>query len=153
MIHLKQPDVESANYAADDLGRERGYEKTRSTSFGGGMSQQAPTASWNIQQNQQWYDRPIYAPTELLNHLRQASRATGVEGRAKSPLAGSRPWGFRYPPELIDRIPKRHPDIAEYVERSERTQRLTPLSDEERNALLGRTADEAEVDAWAKFNS
>lgn len=146
VIYLRQADVESAEYAAKDLGHERGYEILKNTGFSSGMSGDLPNTSWNVQQNRQWYDRPIYSPTELLNHIPPASKATGVQGRAKSPEVGNLPWSFAYPPDLVDRLPKtNHEQIPEYVERPGRSsQRLTPLADEEKNELLGRTAHEAE---------
>ncbi len=144
VIHLRQPDVESAEYAAKDLGHERGYERIANNAYGGGTSGGTSNNSWNIQQNKQWFDRPIHSPTELLNHVQPASKALGVQGRAKSPLAGGLPWAFTYPPEKIDRMPRTHPEIPEYVERDGDSQRLPKLEDDERNALLKRTKAEAE---------
>jgi len=165
VMYLKQADVESAEYAAKDLGHERGYERVTSTGFNGSVSGGQRGSGWNINQNRQWYDRPIHSPTELLNHLRKASKEHGVEGRAKSGEAGDLPWPFSYPPDLIDAIPERHGDIPEYIKRSGETQRVRRLSDEERealertrpitteerDALIGLTPDNAEDSLWDKF--
>ena len=151
VIYLRQADVESAEYAAKDLGHERGYERRSSAQVGGGRSGDQQSENWSISQNWHWYDRPIHSPTELLNGLRPASEATGVEGRAKSPEVGHLPWPFQYPPELIDRLPRTHPQIPEYVERDDASQRLTPLAKEERDTLFNRDADEAEAEAWDRY--
>jgi hypothetical protein len=143
VIYLRQADVESANYAAEDLGRSRGTEKKTSISFGG------PDPI--ITHSSQDYDRTIFSASELLNHLPPASRARGIEGRAKSPEAGKDPWPFTYPPQFIDRIPRRRPEIAEYIEWGPETQRLPSLTREERQALLGQTDDEAERDQCNNF--
>jgi hypothetical protein len=160
VIYLQQGDLESAEYAAKDLGHDRGYETLRGISLGGvgsygGRSPEMPHASWTVQKNQHWKDRPIHSPTELMNGLPPANRANGVEGRAKSPLIGPKPWPFRYPPDLIEGIPGRHPDIPEYVRRSVGTEILSPLTEEERNALLGRSIGKAEAEAapWDRFNA
>lgn len=149
VIYLRQADVESAEYAAKDLGHERGYERVSSVSYGGGRSGNVMSENWGIQQNKQWYDRPIYSPTELLNHLRPAAAEWGIEGRAKSPEEGNLPWAFRYPPGLIDRMPKTHPQIPEYVRRDGKSQRLEPLRPEEREALTNSRPPEEEL--WDKY--
>lgn len=135
VIYLKQSDVESAEYAAKDLGHERGYERVGGVGFSGSMSGDQQSSGWSINQNRTWYDRPIHSHTELLNHLRKASKDDGIEGRAKSSEAGDRPWPFKVPPHLVDAMPQRHPDIQEYEKRGGETQRLLKLTDEERDAL------------------
>jgi len=152
VIYLRQADVDSAQYAAEDLGRERGYEKLTSQQYGGGTSGPNRSKNWGINQNQQWYDRPIHSQTELLNHLRPASASGGIEGRAKSPEVGQLPWSFTYPPDVIDRMPRTIRELfPEYSERDGGEQRLSRLTAGERNALLNRTADQAEEEEWAKF--
>lgn len=148
VIYLKQADVESAEYAAKDLGHERGYERVSSVSYGGGRNGKVVSENWGIQQTPQWYDRPIYSPTDLLNHLRPASQRSGVEGRAKSPQGGPLPWPFRYPPDLVDRMPKRHSLIREYVKQDGESQRLEPLGPEERAAL---TKTQPPEDLWDRY--
>lgn len=147
VIYLRQADVESAEYAAKDLGHERGYERVKgvSTTSSGGYE---PQSSVTISTQATWYDRPIHSPTELLNHLRPATKASGVEGRAKSPEAGNLPWPFTYPPDLIDRMPRTHPQIPEYVRRDGRSQRLKPLEDSVREAL---TKARPREELWDKY--
>jgi hypothetical protein len=127
-IYLRQPDPDSARYAADDLGHERGYEMKSSFSYGGEYV--------SVSRSPHWYDRPIYSPTDLLN-LKPASHLTGIEGIAKSAHApGKRPWSFVVPPEVVDRIPKTDPRIVEYDEWGPGAQRLRPLTDAERHVLM-----------------
>lgn len=141
VIYLRQADVESAQYAAEDLGRERGYERVSSVAYGGGKTGNNQSSNWGINQNKQWYDRPIHSHTELLNQLHTASKERGIEGRAKSPEGGPNPWPFQYPGEVIDAIPRRRKEIAEYLEWEPKAQRFPALSDEERRALLGKDAE------------
>ncbi len=162
VIYLKQGDVTSAAYAAEDLGHAWGYETIKSSGISGGMSGDVPNSSWNIQQNPQWYDRPIHPATELMNHLRPADPAWGVEGRAKCAAVGGKPFPFAYAPAEIAAIPKtsrdfedykrRDPELGEdfkaYVELMRRTQRLQPLTPEEREALLKRTTVRPESEPW-----
>ncbi|WP_165074852.1 type IV secretory system conjugative DNA transfer family protein [Paludisphaera rhizosphaerae] len=165
VMYLQQTDVESAEYASKDLGCERGFETVKSVSLGGvgsygGRSPEMPHTTWNVQKSQQWYDRPIHSPTELLNGIQPPNKTRGLHGRAKSPLVGSRPWAFWYPPDMVEGIPKRHRDIIEYEERSDDTQRLPPLTAGERKALEGLSTnltdadpEEDEAAPWHKFNS
>jgi hypothetical protein len=125
-VYLRQADLESAQYASDDLGHEQGFERRTS------WSNDARGAS--VSERKVPYDRPICPPTELLS-LRPASPQWGVEGRAKSPLAGHLPWSFVYSPGAIGAIPMTTPDIPEYIEREPEAQRLRPLTDEEKTAL------------------
>lgn len=128
VIYLRQADIDSANYAAEDLGRERGYEKKKSPSFG--------SNGVNITVNEQWYDRPFYTATELLNGLSPAHRSRGIEGRAKSAQSGPAPWPFVIPPELVDAIPRRKKDIPNYNEWEPWRQRIDQLSSMEKDAFL-----------------
>lgn len=135
VIALTQPDDESAQHAARTLGTERGYEKKAGTSFGGEY------ASINI--NPHWFDRPIVDPSTLRN-LFTASEETGIEGWARSALKrDKKPWSFRIDPGEVDLIPETHPDFIEYDERGPETQRLRPLTDEEREALA--------EESWVRF--
>lgn len=145
VTYLRQSDVSSADYAAEDLGRRRGFEKVNSFSFGSGGN------SWGMTQHQHWFDRTICSPTEL-RELPTASPERGVKGWAKSSEAGEGPWCFTYPPEFIDRIPETNIEVEEYVRRGEETQRLAGLTDEERNALLGQTPEEAERAKWSRLD-
>ena len=165
VIYLRQADVESSEYASKDLGWERGWETRPSWQHGG------PHGSI-VTMHEQWYDRPIFSQTEL-RQLLPARRDHGVSGKALTaelvcaaggtlisrdkdgtprdyPTASEEPWGFNYPPEEIDEIPKLQDDIPEYVKRDPRfeddaadyferikeTQRIEPLSDAERRAAL-----------------
>lgn len=147
VIYLKQADVESAKYAAEDLGHEWGYEDVSGQSFGGGAGRES---SWGVSRNKQWYDRPRYHPTVLLNQIFKPSKEKGIEGMAKSPEGGPLAWRFIYPPEFIDRIPPRDLDIEEYIPRKVETQRLPKLKDDDINKLLGRDAKAAWRAKWAE---
>ncbi len=140
VIYLKQADVESAKYAAEDLGHEWGYEDVSGQSFGGGAGRES---SWGVSRNMQWFDRPRYHPTVLLNMIPKPSKERGLEGRAKSPEAGPLAWPFIYPPEFIDRIPDRDGDIEEHMPRAVGTQWLPALEPEERHILEGPASSEA----------
>ena len=76
VIYLRQADVESAKYAADDLGWERGWETRPSWQHGG------PHGSI-VTMHEHWYDRPIFSQTEL-RQLLPARRDHGVSGKALS---------------------------------------------------------------------
>jgi len=144
VIYLRQADKDSAQYAAEDLGREWGKEMQENVSFGTGRG----GVNYHVNQGKQWFDRQIYPATELLNFLSPASKEKGIEGRAKSPEGGQIPWKFVYPPQFIDQIPRPHPEIEEYEEREAWTQRLSPLTDGERRALLGQTEEQPEKEPW-----
>jgi hypothetical protein len=168
VIYLTQADVESAQYASDDLGHERGYEAVRSGSHSSHVSDGISSSNSSFGMSMVWYDRPIHSATELKNGLRPASRKRGVEGRAKSPEFGKDPWPFRYSPEEIDCIPRRDTEFEEYqrrdpevgskVESAEafkaylklmrKTQRLKPLTTDEKAALLRSTPDRPESESW-----
>ena len=165
VIYMRQGDVDSAKYAADDLGWERGWETRPSWQHG-------PHGS-TVTMQEQWYDRPIFTHTDLQRKLLLARPEHGVWGKALSaeleckadgtlisrdkdgtpkdyPTVSVEPWGFNYTAQEIDKIPKQPKDIPEYVKRDPRfkddaaeyferikeTQRIEPLSDAERRALL-----------------
>jgi hypothetical protein len=92
VIYLRQPDLESAAYAAEDLGRER--------------TQGTP--------GDRLLDRLLFSAAELMD-IPLASPRTGVHGIAKSPRVGEGPWVFTCPPEDIEAIPRTRPDIPEYI--------------------------------------
>jgi type IV secretory pathway TraG/TraD family ATPase VirD4 len=173
VIYLKQGDANSAEYAAKDLGLERGYEFIKGAQISSGMSGRVPSSSFTATINKVWYDRPIHSATELMNRLRPADEAWGVEGRAKSAAVGDKPYPFTYEPAEIAAIPKtspdfedyerRDPDLGEdedgdpvktfkrYIEHMRKTQRLDPLSDPERNDLLKRTSMEGDQEKCRVF--
>lgn len=140
VIYLRQADVESAKYAAEDLGHEWGYEDVDNHSFGGAMSGGGPQSNWNVSKNKQWFDRPRFHPSVLVNMIPKPSKTRGLEGVAKSPEAGPYAWPFSYPPEYIERVKRRDTDqgeiVDDYIERESATQRLPDLHPDERNALL-----------------
>lgn len=140
VIHLSQADVESAEYAAKDLGM---FQKTQSS--------QTIGANTSFTSSQQKYEEYYFPPTSLMD-IPPANPADGVQGRArvKSPRAGKLRWAFTYPPNEIAAIPRPDPAIREYVKRDpelgknfqtytefvKRTQRIEPLTSWERDALL-----------------
>ena len=173
IIYLKQGDVNSAEYAAKDLGVERGYDETTSVGISGGMSGEVPNSGWNIQKQKHWYDRPIHSATELMNGLRPANAKWGVEGRAKSAAVSDKPFPFTYEPAEIAAIPKTSPDFKDYERRDpelaktraatrerpssgtsntcERRRGWSRLEDDERNQLLGRTTEEGDEEKCRTF--
>jgi type IV secretory pathway TraG/TraD family ATPase VirD4 len=138
VVYLRQGDSDSAEYAASDLGHERGYETKRNYNFGGEYG--------SISKNQVWFDRPIFSPTDI-RELSLASPARGIEGYAKSALGeDKRPWQFTVSPDIVDRIPSQHKDIAEYLERDAESQRLRQLTAREKQAL-----SDGGGGKWARF--
>jgi hypothetical protein len=144
VIYLKQPDSESAEDASKKLGTERGYEKKSSVSYGGEYA--------SITMSPQWYDRPIFSASDLMD-LPKASRRNGVEGIAKSDLDENKgPRRFKLSPDEVDRIPPTRKDIhEEYEEREKETQRLRSLDDAERKSLLRDGNQPEDPNRWAKF--
>lgn len=131
-VYLRQPDPESADYASQDLGFERGREQVTSHSMG---------EQFSTTRAKEWFDRPKYSATELLN-LPTASPARGVSGYGKSAEhTSTEAWPISYHPDLIrENLPK-PPDtfrneFPEYDEWPEHTQRLRPLSDAEKFDLF-----------------
>lgn len=173
VIYLKQGDVNSAEYAAKDLGVERGYDETTSVGISGGMSGDVANSGWTIQKQKHYYDRTKRSATELKDHLRPSSEKWGLEGFGKSPAVGDDPYFFTYEPAEIAAIPKtsgdfkdyerRDPDLGEdesgdprktfrrYIEHMRKTQRLEKLLDEERDQLLGRTTEEGDQEKCRTF--
>ena len=140
-IYLRQPDIESAEDAAKDLGIERGYEKKSSISYGGEYA--------TISQNKHWYDRTIISASELLG-LSLASEERGIEGAAKSALNNEKKpcWRFTIRPEVVDRIPPTYDDFIKYDERGPETQRLRQLTPEERDLLTRDGTPRVGPDSW-----
>ena len=136
IIYLRQPDLDSAEYAAKNLGVERGYEKKAQVSYGGDV---ATTTIVNHP-----IDRPIVPPSDLEN-LSEAKPEIGIQGYAKSGLnAEKRPWPFAIPPEDVERIPKTDGRFTEYERRSPKEGRLRGFDEEESTAL------EAEDVEWTR---
>ena len=79
VIYLRQADVDSAKYAADDLGWERGWETRPSWQHGG------PHGSI-VTMHEQWYDRPIFSHTELQRTL---AGTKGSRGVGEGPYGGA----------------------------------------------------------------
>jgi hypothetical protein len=140
LIFLRQPDYESAQSAANALGRERGYEKKGSHSFGGGGT--------SFSQNVFQYDRTIVPEGDLLT-LPLASPEHGIEGWAYSAHDRERkPRNLKIPPGVVTAMPKtRHDLFPEYIEREEDTQRLRPLTDAERDTLLSDRPSSLDISA------
>lgn len=155
VIYLRQADVESAKYAAEDLGHEWGYEDVDNRTHGGGAAEKGTQSNWGVSRVKQWFDRQRFHWTQLINGLPRPSEKYGLLGVAKSPDGGPLAWPFQYPPEFIERIKRRDSDggeiIEEYIERDVLSQRLDPLSEEEMNALLRRTPEDVEKARWDKF--
>jgi type IV secretory pathway TraG/TraD family ATPase VirD4 len=173
VIYLKQGDVNSAGYAARDLGCERGFDETTTVGVSGGMSGAVPNSGWSIQKQKHPYDRPIHSATELMNGLRPSDEEWGLEGFAKSAAVGAEPYYFTYEPAEIAAIPKtspdfkdyerRDPDLGEdeggdpvksfrrYIEHMRKTQRVERLLDEEKDQLLGRTTEEGDREKCRTF--
>lgn len=127
VVYLRQPDLESAEYAAKDLGVEQGYEKKPQVSYGGNV---ATTTIVNHP-----IDRPIVHPSKLRN-LSEAKPETGIHGYGKSGHnAEEKPWPFSVPPETVDQIPKRDRRFGEYERRSPEQGRLRQFEEEESTAL------------------
>lgn len=143
VIYLKQPDLESAEYAAKDLGNERGYETVTGTTHQG--------SEWNVTENQVWKDRPLHSPTDLMNKLRPARPTHGIEGVAKSTECGAKPWPVAIPAKYISQIPATDKQIREYDELDARWQILDGLSEFEKEILTGRTNDQERSDRWDTF--
>lgn len=147
IIYLSQGDFQSATYAADDLGIERGERPKESWQFGGEMS------TWN--RHDEWVERHYYSATELKN-LPTATEKQGITGRAliKIPDLDEIRWPFTIDPAKVGGIPKaakhiepyerRDPDLGgdfkKYVELMKKTQRLQPLTPEEKSLLTQPTA-------------
>lgn len=143
--YLSQADVSSAQYAAEDLGNDEGFEWDVSISSGQGGSSRT--------RRKQWYSRPFYPFTELRD-IPPARPKYGVQGRAKvktpRPSDGKIRWAFTYPREEIHdiprtnrrlyreyerRAPKLKGDFKAYIELVEQTQRIRQLRDEELEGL------------------
>lgn len=138
IIYLRQPDPESAAYASEDLGNERGREVVKSTS---GKQRNQEDDSETV--HHEWYDRAKYSATDLQN-LYPASPERGIEGYVKSgEFTEKGPRHFPMDPNYINRAifhPLREPgnqlDIPEYDEWDESTQRLRDLTDAEKLTLF-----------------
>ncbi len=171
VMYLRQSDMPSAEYAAEDLGRARGREAVIGTSVQSGMSGNMPSSSFSVSKTLEWYDRPVYSATDLKG-LPPPSREEGIHGRARSPHVSDMPWPFVYPPEYIDAIPAWDPAIERYIKRDpelrkhknedpdkvfekyqelmRKTQRITPLGPEEIKAIFGRSPTQPECEPWDK---
>lgn len=132
-IYLRQPDPESASYASEDLGAVRGREEVESPSFGTG-------GQHTVSLNKEWFDRPKYSPTDLLN-LPTASPDRvrgGLKGYGKSGVHESLeayPVDF-HPDRITKNIPRTLKDIREYEEWDEPLQRLRALTEAEKFELF-----------------
>lgn len=140
VIHLSQADIESAEYAAKDLGM---FQKKQSSQTIGNET--------TFTSSHQKYEEYYFHPTSLMD-IPPENPSDGVQGRArvKSPRAKELRWKFTYTPREIDAIPKRDPAIPEYMSRDpelghnfdayveliKRTQRIAELAPWEREALL-----------------
>lgn len=172
VVYLKQGEDAAGEQAAKDLGSERVYEKTPSTSSfsssrdGNGRM----THGHNVSGGHHYHDRTIFSPTEL-THLPLADEGNGIVGRGRSPQAlmpkkpgydyhdQCRPgWEFCYKPDVIDAIPKgenpeleyipRDPSLkvdaeeADYFTKMRRVQRLEPLDPVEEERLTKKVSIE-----------
>lgn len=127
VIHLKQSDNPSAEYAANELGKAWMTRNKTTPSISSGRM--------NITRHIEDYYDFYFDPTQLL-YLPEATPAGGVSGVAKSTHHDSKPWAFNYPGPVIDKIPKTDKDrFPEYLERPEEDQMPEPLTKEERLQL------------------
>lgn len=129
VLYLRQADLESAQYASTDLGHKWGMEEKSSRTQG--------DENWSRTQQHDWFDRPKYQPTELLNHLLPASKETGIQGRAKSPAWGEEAYEVPIAPGFITRRipPTDHDTYPEYERRGRSAECLRPFTPKERRHL------------------
>ena len=127
VIHLKQADNPSAEYAATELGKAW---MTR-----GRMSPSVSEGRLHSSRHEEHYYDYYFDPTKLM-YLPEASATKGVNGVAKSTCHDTKPWAFHYPPSVIDGIPKtdkqKHPL---YLQWGNDAQEIEPLTRDERLSL------------------
>ena len=161
VIYTRQGDVESTEYASKDLGYE--WKKappsiTHNPQGGASISQQSqylpifePTELRELLPARP--EHGLFGVAMSAEVLCDEPRRRKRPGDPSDHQRSRKPWRFKYAAEQIHKIPKQRDDIPEYVKRDpqfqndadvpayfeeiKKTQRLEPLSDAERRALLG----------------
>jgi hypothetical protein len=148
-IYLKQPDMDSARLAADDLGLESGYENLDSTSVNSGTGEK-PTNNFGTNTSR-FDDRPNWTASKLQG-LPPASKEQGINGVAKSSACEPNFWAFNYPGTFIDKIPETNTEIKQYIKRTSETQRLRKLEEKEITQLTATETIKDKIDQFRKYN-
>ena len=125
-IHLRAADVPTAEYAAGQFGKKRGWVPIISTTEGAGGT--STTKSW------QWLERYI-VPPERFQELVPPSPEDGLWGYQLGPYRRD-PAPFYLPGAWIaENLPSGGEDVERYEMRPDSHQYLTPLSFADRERL------------------